>query len=262
MKKHTELTLYYAGSQQCLEDHQYGPAVRTHYLLHFILEGQGRFTKGTEIYDLKKGDAFLIRPGEVTIYQADSELPWKYTWVAFDGPNIIEILDEAGLAYDCVLTFKENFETMKQTFINLSFDFRIHNRHPFLHLTYLYKIFYECSTLKKRKEKHSKNEYVEQALDFIDVNYHRSITIQTIADAIGLERTYFYRIFKQNMEVSPSKYLIMHRINASLKLLEETMLNVTTIAHSCGFSDISSYCRHFKRIVKITPKQYRENVQS
>lgn len=262
MKNNNELTIYYAGSQNCIPNHQYGPAVRTHYLLHFVTEGHGIFCKDGLTHSLKAGDAFLIRPGEVTIYKADSENPWSYNWVAFDGQNIMEILDEAGLAYNSTLTFSTNFNEIKETFLNLSSDYSLHNRHPFLLLMYLYKIFYECSKTKNKKEKHSKNEYVEQAISFIDMNYHQNITIQTISDAIGLDRTYFYRIFKQHMDVSPSKYLIMHRINLSLKMLEETSLNITTIAYSCGFSDISSYCRHFKSIVKITPKQYRENLQS
>ena len=81
------LRLYYSGSESCAPGHFFGPAVRTHYLIHFIRSGKGRYMRGNSEYALKKGDAFLILPGETTKYMADEEEPWEYTWIAFDGPD-------------------------------------------------------------------------------------------------------------------------------------------------------------------------------
>ena len=65
------LRLYYSGSESCAPGHFFGPAVRTHYLIHFIRSGKGRYMRGNSEYALKKGDAFLILPGETTKYMAD-----------------------------------------------------------------------------------------------------------------------------------------------------------------------------------------------
>lgn len=90
------LRLYYSGSESCAQGHFFGPAVRTHYLIHFIRSGKGRYMRGNSEYALKKGDAFLILPGETTKYMADEEEPWEYTWIAFDGPDAGTLLRHCG----------------------------------------------------------------------------------------------------------------------------------------------------------------------
>ena len=86
------LRLYYSGSESCAPGHFFGPAIRPHYLIHFIRSGRGRYLRRDSVYDLEKGDAFLILPGEATKYIADEKDPWEYTWIAFDGPDAKTLL--------------------------------------------------------------------------------------------------------------------------------------------------------------------------
>lgn len=67
--------LYYCGSESCTPNHSFGPAIRSHYLIHFIRSGKGIYLRQGMEYSLKQGDAFLILPGETTKYMADSEDP-------------------------------------------------------------------------------------------------------------------------------------------------------------------------------------------
>ena len=60
----SSLVLYYAGRETCLPGHDFGPAVRGHYLLHFILAGHGEFHVNGHIYPLGPNQAFIIQPGE------------------------------------------------------------------------------------------------------------------------------------------------------------------------------------------------------
>ncbi|MEI3510365.1 MAG: AraC family ligand binding domain-containing protein, partial [Anaerostipes sp.] len=46
--------------------HSFGPAVRPHYLIHFILNGKGIFQKGDKTYHLETGQGFFIEPDELT----------------------------------------------------------------------------------------------------------------------------------------------------------------------------------------------------
>ena len=59
--------------------HSFGPAVRPHYLIHFILNGKGIFQKGDKTYHLETGQGFFIEPDELTFYQADAKEPWELT---------------------------------------------------------------------------------------------------------------------------------------------------------------------------------------
>ncbi len=75
MLTNTDLNLYHCGSENCAPGHSYGPAIRDHYLIHYILDGKGFFQVNNKTYHLKNGQGFLICPDIITYYEADKENP-------------------------------------------------------------------------------------------------------------------------------------------------------------------------------------------
>ena len=65
--------------------HSFGPAIRNDYILHVVMEGKGSYHVKNQQFQLKKGDLFLIRPGDSTFYLSDGEDPWMYCWLSFGG---------------------------------------------------------------------------------------------------------------------------------------------------------------------------------
>ena len=78
--------------------HSFGPALKPHYLIHFILSGKGVFSTGENEYPLEAGYGFLITPEELAFYQADAEEPWTYLWVGFSGSSAQEYVQGMGLS--------------------------------------------------------------------------------------------------------------------------------------------------------------------
>ena len=72
------LAVYSCGVQRCGAHHSWGPAVRDHYLIHYITSGHGVFTSGGKTYSLSSGDGFLVTPSHVVSYVADEDDPWEY----------------------------------------------------------------------------------------------------------------------------------------------------------------------------------------
>ena len=66
------------GVEACAPGHSFGPAVREYFLLHYVVRGKGIFRRGKREYTLQAGEIFVIRPGEVTYYEADMRDPWEY----------------------------------------------------------------------------------------------------------------------------------------------------------------------------------------
>ena len=91
---HAELPLvvYNSGFQKCPPGHGWGPGVRDHYLLHYVVSGRGTYETEGRTFVLSAGDAFLARPETPILYQADREDPWEYYWVGFAGPSAALLL--------------------------------------------------------------------------------------------------------------------------------------------------------------------------
>ena len=98
-----DLGMYQFGREDCEPAHSFGPAIRNHYLFHYILGGKGIFIwKDSRGHDhteqLRAGQGFLISPGQITTYIADDRIPWEYCWIEFDGLRAKESLELMGLS--------------------------------------------------------------------------------------------------------------------------------------------------------------------
>ena len=97
-KKNGSLFLNCCGMSRTEPFHSFGPAIKPHYVIHFILSGKGKFTISGKEYYLERGCGFLIPPNELVFYQADGEDPWTYVWVGFYGGMTEEVIKTMGLS--------------------------------------------------------------------------------------------------------------------------------------------------------------------
>jgi len=76
-KNYSDVQVYEVGRQKCLPKHSYGPIVRGKFILHYVVDGQGKLcTQGTE-YPMQGGEVFVIYPQELAYYEADEVNPWR-----------------------------------------------------------------------------------------------------------------------------------------------------------------------------------------
>ena len=78
----TALSVYNVGHQRCTPRYQWGPGVRNHYLIHYVVSGCGVYETRGQRYSLQAGEAFLALPDTEITYYADENDPWEYVWVA------------------------------------------------------------------------------------------------------------------------------------------------------------------------------------
>jgi AraC family transcriptional regulator len=97
-----------------------------------------------------------------------------------------------------------------------------------------------------------------RVLDFIETNLERDVRLEELAQISGLSRFYFSRLFKQTMQLTPYQYIIRRRVERAKELLQRTQLPIADIALECGFSSQSRLSYHFKRIVGVSPKSFRQ----
>lgn len=253
------LRIYFCGREQCSPGHSWGPAIRPHYLLHVILKGKGSFQYQNRNWDLKAGDAFLIEPMKSHYYRADAEDPWEYAWVGFDGSSVDEILSHTTLQ-NCPVYQADSLDCC-QPMCSLSSAFANPERNHLELLSLLILLFSKMSAPPARDSASYDECYYQTALEYIRNNYIYDLKIQDIADYVGIDRTYLYKIFMREVGIPPKQYLLQYRIRAAIKLLQSQKYTVTETAYSCGFRDAASFCAHFRQQLGITPRQYKEQIR-
>ena len=101
------------------------------------------------------------------------------------------------------------------------------------------------------------NLYVRNALRFMDEHYHEHLELAEVAESVHLSPSYFSSLFRQVVGVSFREQLARIRVEKSKQLLLSTDYCLADIAVAVGFPDQSYYCKVFKRIVGLTPGQFR-----
>ena len=75
-KELMSLSVYNVGYQKCEPRYQWGPGIRDHYLIQYIISGSGTYTSGDKEYRLYAGDCFIVYPHREISYKADKHNPW------------------------------------------------------------------------------------------------------------------------------------------------------------------------------------------
>ncbi|MGO4373230.1 AraC family ligand binding domain-containing protein [Paenibacillus sp. MCAF20] len=263
--KHTDLQLNQYGIEQCLPGHYFGPATRDHYLLHYVLEGEGIFESGGHTYRLRRGQGFLICPDEISYYEADTSNPWHYCWLGFHGAQAESFLIQANLtSASPIFTYDKDdllYRYMEQIIqsknLNRSRDLRLTGL-----LYMLLSLLVETGTAEQATDKREnrKKQYVKQVIDFIEHNYASKISVSRIASMIGLDRSYLCSIFKANVHFSIQDYLILYRINKACELIEHSELSIGDISRSVGYDDPLLFSKIFKKTKGLSPRQFRSSL--
>lgn len=100
---------------------------------------------------------------------------------------------------------------------------------------------------------------LKDMITYIHDNYSQKFSLQDIASAGLVGKTTCYNLFKTYTHKTPLEYLIHYRIQRSLLLLKDKKLSITQISFEVGFSSASYFTETFKKIMKMTPNQYRKN---
>lgn len=259
----SELAVYQCGHQKCEPGHCYGYAIRDHYLVHYIVSGSGEYSVNGEKYELSKGDGFLICPSISTMYKASQSDPWEYYWVGFYGTEAKHLLKQANLGPQNLVFHNEDKE-IRHLMSRMHHTLKNPESADSETLGYLYlflsKLIEQYQSENKGKRNNSTG-YVEKAINYIKCNYSRPVTIQEVADYIGLDRSQLFRLFKLHMDLSPQQYIINFRVAKACELMGSADLSIEEIAHSVGFEYLSYFFRIFKRETGMTPLQYRDDLK-
>ncbi|MCP8899095.1 helix-turn-helix domain-containing protein [Gilvimarinus xylanilyticus] len=101
-----------------------------------------------------------------------------------------------------------------------------------------------------------------QVVEYIRAHYAERLNIPDIAEQFGFSQRQLERRFADTFGASPREYIIRLRTLVACEHLRSSNTPVSDVALECGFYDHSSFIRHFKRILGVTPLAYRKHQNS
>lgn len=243
-KKFHELNPLFAGYEHCSPGHCFGPAMREYYLLHHVLSGKGQYRVDGQVYTLSAGDSFLIKPGQLTLYQADEEDPWYYVWIGFDG-----------VLADDFVHLPPVFKLTSGNFYEIRHSEEIEGARKEYLTGILFKLYYELFSSRKQTR-----DYAGEIQEYIHCNYMEHITIEELARMVNMDRRYLSRLFKEKYGKTLKQFLMEFRMEKAAEFLKEGH-TVICVADMVGYRDVCNFSKMFKKVKGKSPIHYREVFQ-
>lgn len=90
-----------------------------------------------------------------------------------------------------------------------------------------------------------------QAVNYIESNYSQPMRVQDIAAGLGLNRSYFCRLFRQQTGLSPQEYIVSCRLAKAAQFMTEHGMSQEEAARQAGYPDVFSFSRMFRRQIRL-----------
>jgi len=181
-------------------------------------------------------------------------------WMHFDGPM-------ARQYYNMIIEKNGNVITLRQSY---RFQKNLHEAYMQLKQNNILKeakvteaITIMLTELLVSQEINEKQECLNGKMDevvtYILDHFTEDLTLEDMAEKANLSPYYFTRVFKAVTGYTPHEFLLISRMNAAKFLLHDTSASVKETCFSVGFTNESNFCTSFKKIVGVTPSEYRND---
>jgi AraC-like DNA-binding protein len=234
-----------------------------------ILHGHFLYTvEGTD-YILSDGDFIMTTPSELHAFSFPEECDYQreflhiYPGFLKDYPDLLDSLNSREIGY----FNRFPVETVKKYGIDkifLGIEECCTNVTPetdLLVLTYAIQLIAKIKqVLRDESPAHQNvtlNKKANAVCDYIDCNYKKNISLNTIADALFISPEYMSRIFKKETGMTVKTYLNMRRITHAKSLIMQGQ-SISNTFRECGFEDYSTFYRAFVKYVGISPDEFRK----
>lgn len=230
-------------------------------LFQYTLEGNGIFESEAKTYQIRTGQAFMAEiPGNHKYFFPDGGAPWSFIFVLLRPtlilPNWLEAKRKLGEAPFLPLTSGPVFAL--QHLYEEARAGRITN--PYSASSLSYHFISELCRYASFPNEHQWPKIVKEAVTIINSHYDRMLSLDQLAERLGISKYHFQRVFKAEVGSSPNEYLNRVRVEKAMHLLRLTNWSVEEIAERVGYSSGSYLIKVFRKLTGQTPGRFRSHV--
>lgn len=229
-----------------------------------------------ERFPVAKGDVLLIHPGCVHAYGQTKDMALLN--IIYDSKMPLPVLESCGLPFisklfpqkfpDCITCLEtvgkiseEDFDPIFELARRLDYESRhIRPGKQVLILSIFMEIIIYLARCEHKADVVNKYHFtVNEIVSYMSRHYSQKILIIDLLKVAKMSERNLFRHFKSAFGVTPNEYLLHIRTQHAMDMLIKTDKQIGTIALECGFCDSNHLCNVFKKIVNMTPKEFRLN---
>lgn len=236
--------------------------VLNEYQLLYITEGEGIFNSAhAKDIPLKAGDLFLLFPGEWHTYHPTGKNGWKSYWIGFKGKNaddrvkagflsVDKPIYHVGFSADIIRLYEEAYK-------------RAQEEAPYSQqilagiVNHLVGLMYALERSMELSKDHTRVDMINLARLRIRESLEVDLTIQQVAEELGVSYSNFRKLFKEFTGISPALYQQDLRLQRAKELLATTTLSIKEIAYRLRFESPDYFSSKFKIKMGKKPSEFR-----
>lgn len=236
--------------------------VLNEYQLLYITEGEGIFNSAhAKDIPLKAGNLFLLFPDEWHTYHPTGKNGWKSYWIGFKGKNVDDRVKagflsvykpiyHVGFSADIIRLYEEAYK-------------RAQEESPYSQqilagiVNHLVGLMYALERSMELSKDHTRVDMINLARLRIRESLEVDLTIQQVAEELGVSYSNFRKLFKEFTGISPALYQQDLRLQRAKELLATTTLSIKEIAYRLRFDSPDYFSSKFKIKTGKKPSEFR-----
>lgn len=288
-EKQNEINIYMGGRNEYIaKGYSFGPFIRDFWQIEYCSRGGFNLYCNNKCFEIKDGDLSVIAPNVVALKEFTAEAT-STEYLGIKGVRLARYFKILGISSEnilfphkltprCIEYFnacRDSLEIRESLTIKnlgdehivdfipnegysdaLSLEAGLRQTAQFsLFLAELMRIRADNENMHTNKS--VQQEYIDTALRYIAANYHLNISVDSIANYIGIDRSYLFRLFREEFGMSVRDYIIRVRMRAACEFLRQPNIQVKAVAASVGYEQFN-FSKTFRRVIGMSPMEYRE----
>lgn len=221
-------------------------------------------------YELKEKELMIYGPGQFHTQDIPEGCSCSYVTIIFDMETVV--YDEESTHYELLLNkvfgYDKKIYTLIKTFVTESTS-----QIPYMNSLMLCLLqetiirLLQSEFIGKKNERpvtgarqHYQDELLEKILAYIDETIYEPLSIAELCQKFSMSRSSLQILFKENMDISPKKYINEMKLEKSRQMICENKYTISEIALMLGFNSIHYFSRAFTQKYHMAPSEYSKTL--
>ena len=239
----------------------------TDYELMIVVKGTLFIADGNREFSVKEGEYLLLAPGSDQHGYLHSQC--EFFWVHFSDSELLlpqEVDPNSATFSDEIVSIPEHGVLSDTTVVwnQMRLLLKHHRLYddPYVAaadtMVVLCLLQHQCLWGRPASQPLVKDDLQGKILDYLNWHIHENIRVSQVATHLGYNEKYLSTLFTAMTGESIKHYILVQKMEIAKRQLTNTNVPITAIAANMGFSDSHNFSTAFKKIVGMSPREYRK----